>query len=154
MSIIKNLSKIKALIKTTKGKNKKVILAEGCFDVLHVGHIRYLQSAKKQGGVLFVAVNSDKVVKMLKGRGRPVFPVNERMEMINSVEGVDYVFEYGSSSSNKLLNDINPDVYAKGTDYTKKGLMKSEGITGFDGKIVIVGDKKTHASSEITSKIK
>lgn len=154
MSIIRNLSKVKLLIKKIRGKKKKIILAEGCFDVIHVGHIRYLQSAKKQRGMLFVAVNSDRTVKILKGKGRPLFPVKERLEIINSVEGVDCVFEYDSISSNKLLADIRPDVYAKGTDYTKKSLIKSEGITGFAGKIVIVGDKKTHASSGIVKVIK
>lgn len=154
MGIIKNLSQVKSLARKLGRKKKKIILAEGCFDVIHVGHIRYLQSAKKQGGVLFVAVNSDRTVKMLKGSGRPVFPVKERTEIINSVEGVDYVFEYDSISSNKLLAALRPDIYAKGTDYTKKRLIKSEGIAGFSGKIAIVGDRKTHASSGMVRKNK
>lgn len=160
MMIIKNLKKVKDLIKKNKNSGRKNVLAEGCFDILHIGHISYLKEAKKQGDVLFVAVNSDRTVRILKGKERPVFPLKERLEIVASLEFVDYAFMYDSTSTNKLLKEIKPDIYAKGTDYTKKKLLEKEGINKFNGKIVIVGDKKiagdkkTHASSKIFERIK
>ena len=120
MAIISSFKKVKLLIKKIKRTGKKIVLAEGCFDILHVGHVRYLKGAKKCGDVLFVAVNSDRNVRELKGSGRPLLPLKDRLEIIGSLECVDYAFIYNSTSTDKLLKDINPDMYAKGTDYTAK----------------------------------
>lgn len=150
---LKSLKTIKKLVKKLKKERKKTVLAEGCFDILHVGHIGYLRKAKKQGDFLFVAVNSDRTVRILKGKGRPVIPEKARAEIISSLEFVDYVFIFDSVSSRELIDTVKPGVYAKGTDYTASRLIDKEKLRSFKGKIAIVGDRTVHKSSEIIKKM-
>jgi D-glycero-beta-D-manno-heptose 1-phosphate adenylyltransferase len=130
-----------------------VVLAEGCFDILHVGHIRYLEDAKRHGDILAVAVNSDRTVAELKGPGRPMVPEDERAEVIAALRCVDHVFIFDSTSSKELLETVRPDIYAKGTDYNPADLVEREGLHSFKGKIVVTGDRKTHESTAMAKKI-
>ncbi|HWR16913.1 MAG TPA: adenylyltransferase/cytidyltransferase family protein [Terriglobales bacterium] len=131
----------------------QVIMANGCFDVLHVGHIRYLQAAKALGGKLIVAVNADDSVRQLKGDGRPVMPESERAEILAALEPVDAVVIFPELDVRALLNDIRPDVQAKGTDYTADSVPERDVVTSYGGRVAIVGDPKDHSATEIIQQI-
>lgn len=128
---------------------EQVILANGCFDLLHVGHVRYLQAAKQLGGKLVVAVNSDASVRRLKGEGRPIMPDHERAEIVAALEPVDAVVIFPEPDVRALLNEIQPDVQAKGTDYTTESVPERDVVTSFGGRVAIVGDPKDHSATEI-----
>ena len=132
----------------------KMVLANGCFDVLHVGHIRYLQDAKKQADVLVVGVNGDDSVRELKGEGRPVMPADERAEIIAAIDGVDYVTIFNERSPARLLGALQPDVHCKGTDYTADSVPERDVVQAYGGRIAIVGDPKEHSTSELLEKLK
>ena len=131
-----------------KGRDQ-VILANGCFDLLHVGHVRYLQAAKQLGGKLIVAVNSDASVRALKGDGRPIMPEHERAEILAALEPVDAVVIFPEPDVRALLNEIQPDVQAKGTDYTAESVPERDVVISYGGRVAIVGDPKDHSATEI-----
>jgi rfaE bifunctional protein nucleotidyltransferase chain/domain len=131
----------------------RIVLANGCFDVLHVGHVRYLQAAKALGGLLVVAVNSDDQVQRLKGAGRPVTSENERAEIVASLECVDLVTIFREPTVEALLLAIRPDVHAKGTDYTEDTVPEREVVRSYGGRVAIVGDQKEHSTSEIIGRL-
>src|SRR4051812_40845242 len=131
----------------------QVVMANGCFDVLHVGHVRYLQAAKALGGRLVVALNADDSVKKLKGAGRPVMPEGERAEILASLEPVDAVVIFSELDVRSLLNDVRPDVQAKGTDYTKDSVPERDVVTAYGGRVEIVGDPKDHSATELIQRI-
>jgi len=133
---------------------KKVVFANGCFDVLHVGHIRYLQGAKEAADVLVVGVNGDDSVRQLKGEGRPVMPAQERAELIASIRGVDYVTIFDERSPARLLGVLKPDFQAKGTDYTADSVPEGEVVKSYGGKVIIAGDPKDHSTSAILEKMR
>jgi rfaE bifunctional protein nucleotidyltransferase chain/domain len=126
-----------------------ITLANGCFDLLHVGHIRYLHAAKQLGGRLVVAVNSDDSVRGLKGPGRPIMPAEERAEILAALSDVDAVVIFDEADVRKLIREIRPDVHAKGTDYTPETVPERDVVTSYGGRVVIVGDPKDHSASEI-----
>jgi D-glycero-beta-D-manno-heptose 1-phosphate adenylyltransferase len=126
-----------------------VTLANGCFDLLHVGHVRYLHAAKKLGGRLIVAVNSDESVKALKGEGRPLMPAGERAEILAALADVDAVVVFPEHDVRALIRDIRPDVQAKGTDYTADSVPERDAVHECGGRVMIVGDPKDHSASEI-----
>lgn len=128
---------------------RAIILANGCFDVLHVGHIRYLQEAKAIGGYLIVGINSDRQVREIKGQGRPIIPEAERAEIIAALAGVDAVTIFDEPTVEQLIEAIRPDYHAKGTDYTTETVPERETVRKFGGEVVIVGDPKDHSSSEL-----
>jgi rfaE bifunctional protein nucleotidyltransferase chain/domain len=132
---------------------EQVVMANGCFDVLHVGHIRYLQAAKALGGKLVVAVNADDSVRKLKGDGRPVMPEDERAEILAALEPVDAVVIFPELDVRALLNDVRPDVQAKGTDYTKDSVPERDVVTAYGGRVEIVGDPKDHSATAIIQQI-
>ncbi len=132
-----------------KAKGRTVILTNGCFDVLHAGHIRYLEGARALGDVLVVAINSDKQVSALKGEGRPVLPEGDRAELIASLEAVDLVTIFDEPTVTELLLALKPDVHAKGTDYTVETVPERDVIRSFGGRVAIVGDPKDHSTSEL-----
>jgi rfaE bifunctional protein nucleotidyltransferase chain/domain len=132
---------------------EQVVMANGCFDVLHVGHVRYLQAAKALGGRLIVAVNADTSVKKLKGAGRPVMPEHERAEILAALEPVDAVVIFPEFDVRALLNDVRPDVQAKGTDYTKESVPERDTVTAYGGRVEIVGDPKDHSATGIIEQI-
>ncbi len=129
-----------------------ITLTNGCFDVLHVGHIRYLRAAKALGGHVVVAVNSDDSVRRLKGEGRPVMPAAERVEILAELEPVDAVVIFDEPDVRALIRELRPDVHAKGTDYTVESVPERDEVIACGGRVEIVGDPKDHSASEIIKK--
>ena len=126
---------------------ERVILTNGCFDVLHVGHIRYLEGAKALGGRLVVAVNADATVRQLKGKGRPHFPAAERAEILAALAAVDAVVIFSEPDVRALVRELRPDIHAKGTDYTARTVPERDVVRECGGEVRIVGDRKRHSSS-------
>src|SRR5690348_11368654 len=128
---------------------ERVILANGCFDLLHVGHVRYLEAAKALGGRLVVAINSDASTRRLKGEGRPATPQNERAEIVAAVGAVDAVVVFDEPSVDGLIRELRPDFQAKGTDYSADTVPEAPTVRACGGEVVIVGDPKDHSASEL-----
>ncbi len=137
-----------------RAAGKTIAFANGCFDVLHVGHIRYLQDAARVADVLVVGVNGDSSVRELKGEGRPVMPESERAEIISAIRGVAYVTIFDEKSPASLLQTLKPDFQCKGTDYTADSVPEAEIVRAYGGKVVIVGDPKDHSTTELLSKMR
>ncbi|MGA7080977.1 MAG: adenylyltransferase/cytidyltransferase family protein [Terriglobales bacterium] len=129
----------------------RITLANGCFDVLHVGHVRYLHAARELGGKLIVAVNADASVRALKGEGRPVMPAEERAEILASLADVDAVVIFPEADVRAIIREIHPDFHAKGTDYTVESVPERDEVEACGGRVVIVGDPKNHSATEIIS---
>jgi D-glycero-beta-D-manno-heptose 1-phosphate adenylyltransferase len=140
-------------IERLKAEGSVVVFANGCFDLVHVGHIRYLRGAKAEGDVLLVALNDDASVRGNKGPGRPVVPEMERVEVLSALEMVDLVTLFGDSTADSLLLLLEPDVHAKGTDYTVETVPERETVLGYGGRIAIVGDPKDHSSTALSKEI-
>ncbi len=128
---------------------QRVVLANGNFDLLHVGHVRYLRGAKELGGKLVVAINSDESVRALKGEGRPVMPAAERAEIVAALADVDAVIIFPELDVRALIREIRPDFQAKGTDYTVDSVPERDAVAEYGGIVAIVGDAKDHSTSEI-----
>jgi len=140
---------IAKLAEAERACHRKVIFANGCFDMLHVGHIRYLQGAKELGDILVVGINSDESVRKLKGNGRPLMPEDERAEIVAALECVDFVTVFADLTVNNLLLAIKPDVHAKGTDYTEDTVPERATVASYGGRVAIVGDPKDHSTTEL-----
>ena len=141
-----------ALLERTRAWRRSgdaIILANGCFDLLHVGHIRYLHAAKELGGRLVVAVNSDESVRTLKGEGRPLIPAEERAELLAALADVDAVVIFSEPDVRALIHEIHPDVQAKGTDYTAESVPERDAVRQYGGRVEIVGDPKDHSATEM-----
>jgi len=137
-----------------RAAGRNVVFANGCFDVLHVGHIRYLQGAAGEGDVLVVGVNGDDSVRALKGEGRPVMNARERAEIIAAIRGVSYVTIFEEASPARLIGEIRPEVQAKGTDYTPESVPEGDVVRSYGGRVAIVGDPKDHSTSAILEKLR
>ena len=137
-----------------KKKGLTVVFANGCFDVLHVGHVRYLEGAKALGDVLVVAINSDLQVVALKGKGQPIVPERERAEVVASLAVVDRVTIFDEPTVETLLMEIKPDIHAKGTDYTEDTVPERAVVRSYGGRVAIVGDPKNHSTSEILDRFR
>jgi rfaE bifunctional protein nucleotidyltransferase chain/domain len=137
-----------------RGGGEPVILTNGCFDLLHVGHVRYLRGAKALGGKLVVAINSDESVRKLKGEGRPAMPQNERAEILASLADVDAVVVFDEPDVRALIREIRPDVQAKGTDYTRENVPERDEVLGYGGRVEIVGDAKDHSTTDLLKQLK
>jgi len=148
-SKIKNLAELRLLLAEAKAQKRRVVFGNGCFDLIHVGHIRYLEGAKALGDLLVVGINSDASVRALKGQGRPLQPQNERAEMIASLECVDYLIIFDSSTVAELLLALRPDTHAKGTDYTSESVPERDTVRSYGGHVAIVGDPKDHSSRDL-----
>ena len=133
---------------------KRIAFANGVFDVLHVGHVRYLQGAAAVADVLVVAVNGDESVRALKGEGRPVMNERERAELISAIRGVSYVTIFHEDSPSRLLEALRPDFQCKGTDYTPDSVPERDVVRSYGGKVVIVGDPKDHSTTAILEKFR
>ena len=140
-------------INAERENGSRVVLANGCFDVLHVGHIRYLTGARELGDVLVVGVNSDEQVARLKGPGRPILPENERAELVAALEPVTYVTVFNEPTVAELLLALKPDVHAKGTDYTEDSVPERDVVRSYGGRVAIVGDPKDHSTSAILARL-
>jgi rfaE bifunctional protein nucleotidyltransferase chain/domain len=128
---------------------QRIILANGNFDLLHVGHVRYLRGAKALGGKLVVAVNSDESVRTLKGEARPIMPEQERAEIVSALADVDAVIVFPELDVRSIIREIRPDIHAKGTDYTPDTVPERDVVADCGGRVAIVGDSKDHSTSEI-----
>jgi rfaE bifunctional protein nucleotidyltransferase chain/domain len=132
---------------------RSVAFANGCFDILHVGHTRYLESAAREGDVLVVAINDDASVRILKGEGRPILPAADRAELVAALRCVDYVVIFPETTVAALLTLLKPDVHCKGTDYTFESVPERDIVRGYGGRTAIVGDPKDHSTRELLSRI-
>lgn len=133
---------------------RRIVFANGAFDLLHAGHVRYLEAARGEGDWLLVAVNSDASVARAKGAGRPVVPGSERAEIVAALGCVDAVVVFEEDSPATLLEEIRPDVHAKGTDYTSTSVPERDVVARYGGRTVIVGDPKDHATTDLIDRIR
>jgi len=152
--IIRELAELKRIIDEEKERGRKVVFGNGCFDLLHVGHVRYLKGAKALGDVLIVAVNDDSSVTGLGKRKQVVTPAKERAEIIAAIEGVDYVILFSEPNVESLLRILQPHIHAKGTDYTEESVPEGEIVRAYGGRVAIVGDPKDHSTRDLIKNIK
>jgi rfaE bifunctional protein nucleotidyltransferase chain/domain len=152
LSRIVKRSDLITIVETERRSGKRIVLANGCFDVLHVGHVRYLEAARALGDLLIVGVNSDEQARRLKGEGRPLLPQDQRAEIISAIEAVDLVTIFSEPTVEELLLALKPEIHAKGTDYTEDSVPERDVVRSFGGRVAIVGDPKNHSSSEIIEK--
>ena len=151
--VITDRKSLAAILAGLRASGKLVVLTNGVFDLLHVGHTRCLEDAKSRGDILVVAVNTDKSAEALKGKGHPVVPEEERMEVLAALSFVDYVTCFEEASADALLQQLQPNLYAKGSDYTLKTLPEKDTLKALDVKAVFVGDKKSHSTTKMIQKI-
>jgi len=142
-----------ARVADARGAGQTIAFANGCFDLLHVGHVRYLDAAAQEGDVLIVAINDDASVRALKGEGRPILSAADRAELIAALRSVDYVVIFPESTVGPLLEAIRPDVHCKGTDYTLDSVPERDVVRGYGGRIAIVGDPKDHSTRDLLARI-
>lgn len=152
--VIEDRAELARLLAEHKARGQRVVMANGGFDLLHVGHIRYLRGAAAEGDVMVVALNSDRSVQQNKGPGRPLMPLAERMEILSAIEGVTYVTSFDEPTCDGLLEALRPDVHAKGTDYTPENLPERATLKRLGIRLAIVGDPKDHASTTLMKKMR
>jgi rfaE bifunctional protein nucleotidyltransferase chain/domain len=140
-------------VKSWRDQGETVILANGGFDLLHVGHVRYLRGAKALGGKLVVAVNSDASLRELKGPGRPLMPAAERAEILAALEDVDAIVIFDERDVRAVIRQIHPDIHAKGTDYTRESVPERDEVLAYGGRVEIVGDPKDHSTSGFLAQV-
>jgi rfaE bifunctional protein nucleotidyltransferase chain/domain len=140
-------------VEAWRAQGEKITLANGCFDLLHVGHIRYLRAAKQLGGRLVLAINSDESVRALKGSGRPLMPAEERAEILAALSDVDAIVIFTEPDVAAVIRAIRPDVHAKGTDYTAQNVPERDVVSECGGRVAIVGDPKDHSATEIIRRL-
>ena len=149
VSKIVSRQKLRELLADAKRRGQRIVLANGCFDTLHVGHVRYLEGAKEQGDLLVVGVNADSSVRSLKGPGRPILDENARTLLVAALRAVDYVLIFPEPNVEALLEELRPDVHAKGTDYTADSVPERAVATRLGIRVAIVGDPKDHSTTEL-----
>jgi rfaE bifunctional protein nucleotidyltransferase chain/domain len=151
---IVSLAEAERLLAEARRRGRQIVMANGCFDFVHVGHIRYLQGSKSEGDLLLVAVNSDSSVRALKGKGRPILPEAERAEIVAAIGCVDLVVVFDDLTVDSLLIQLRPDVHAKGTDYTEATVPERETVLSYGGRVAIVGDPKDRSSKDYIARLK
>jgi len=147
------LEQATALAARLRAESKRIVLANGCFDLLHVGHVRYLTAARSLGDVLFVGMNGDAAVRRLKGPGRPLVPLAERIELVGALRAVDHIVVFDEDTADRLVAAIRPHVHAKGTDYTATTVPEAASVRAVGGQVAIVGDAKGHATRDLIAVI-
>ena len=152
-SRILDRNRVIARVAIARKNGARIVLANGCFDLLHVGHVRYFEGARALGDLLIVGVNSDEQVRALKGEGRPFMSERERAEIVASVRAVDIVTIFPEPTVEQLIRAIRPDVHAKGTDYTEETVPERDVVRSYGGRVAIVGDPKDHATSEMIRRV-
>jgi len=145
--------KLKHQVQTWRSNGDKITLANGCFDLLHVGHIRYLHAAKELGGRLIVGINADESVRKLKGQDRPLMPASERAEILAALSDVDAVVIFDEPDVRALVRELRPDIHAKGTDYTAQSVPERDTVIECGGRVEIVGDPKDHSATELIRRL-
>jgi rfaE bifunctional protein nucleotidyltransferase chain/domain len=153
-SKIVSLEKLRAILLTSRQANKKIVLSNGCFDTLHVGHIRYLQAAREEGDVLVVAVNADSSVGSLKGANRPILDEQARAQLVAAIDAVDFVVVFSEPNVERLLEELRPHVHAKGTDYTSETVPERDTAARLGIRVAIVGDPKNHSTHALLDSIR
>jgi rfaE bifunctional protein nucleotidyltransferase chain/domain len=154
MGIIVSESELMAAVARERAAGRSLSLANGCFDLLHVGHVRYLQGAAAEADRLIVAVNGDASVGALKGPGRPILPAADRAELVAALRGVHYVVVFDDPTVERLLLLVKPDVHCKGTDYTVDSVPERAAVQSYGGRTAIVGDSKDHATRDVLARIR
>jgi len=152
--VVADYRAVAALLEAERRRGRTVALTNGCFDVLHVGHVRLLEEARGLGDVLVVALNSDASARAIKGPGRPCVPLAERMEIVAAIAGVDFVTSFDEPTAAALLETLRPDVHVKGTDWTPETVPERDAVAAYGGRTAIAGDPKTHASSDLIAKLR
>jgi D-glycero-beta-D-manno-heptose 1-phosphate adenylyltransferase len=142
------------LLEEARARGATIALTNGCFDVLHVGHLRLLREARSLADLLVVALNDDASARANKGAGRPLVPLAERMELLAALEGVDYVTSFGEPTAAALLERLRPEIHVKGTDWTPETVPERDVVLGYGGRVVIAGDPKTHSSSDLIRRLR
>lgn len=137
-----------------RAAGRTIAFANGCFDLLHVGHVRYLQAAAGEADRLIVAINDDESVRRLKGPGQPILAATDRAELVAALRGVDYVVTFGDATVERLLRTFTPDVHCKGTDYTVDTVPEREVVRAYGGRTAIVGDPKNHNTRDLLARIR
>jgi rfaE bifunctional protein nucleotidyltransferase chain/domain len=153
MAALVSLEEAERLASAWRRAGKRIVLANGCFDLLHVGHVRYLRAARALGDALVVGLNSDTSVTRLKGAGRPVMPAAERAEIVGALVGVDAVVVFEEDTADTLIARLRPDVHAKGTDYTSDSVPEGDAVRAAGGRLAIAGDPKDHSSKDLIATI-
>jgi rfaE bifunctional protein nucleotidyltransferase chain/domain len=143
-----------ALVARDRQEGRSVAFANGCFDLLHVGHVRYLEGARREADRLIVAVNDDKSVRTLKGEGQPVIPADARAELVAALRAADYVVIFPDANVERLLRLVRPDVHCKGTDYTVDTVPEREVVRAYGGRVAVVGDPKDHSTAALLHRLK
>jgi rfaE bifunctional protein nucleotidyltransferase chain/domain len=151
--IVPDRKSLAAILTGLRASGKSIVLTNGVFDLMHVGHTRCLEDAKSRGDLLVVAINSDKSAEELKGKGHPVVDADERAEVLAALSFVDYVTVFEEPTADSLLEQLRPNLYAKGADYTLKTLPEKDTLKALDIKAVFVGDKKSHSTTKMIQKI-
>lgn len=152
--IVKSLRNLRAIVDGLKSQGKSIVLTTGCFDLLHVGHVRCLEDAKSRGDFLVVAIYDDKMAGKIKGKSYPVHEAPERMEMLASLESVDYVCTIADEDGTQLLEMLEPTIYAKGTNFTERALTERPALKAVGSRYLGCGDKKSHSSSKIVARVR
>lgn len=150
---ILSLEEVVSRVAEERGRGSQIVLANGCFDLIHVGHVRYLAGAKELGDFLVVGINSDEQVRNLKGSGRPFITDSERSEIVASLRFVDAVTVFDEPTVERLIEAIRPDFHAKGTDYTTDTVPEREIVWKYGGQVAIVGDPKDHSSTDLIHRV-
>jgi rfaE bifunctional protein nucleotidyltransferase chain/domain len=140
-------------VREERAAGRTIAFANGCFDLLHVGHIRYLESAAREADVLIVAINDDESVRTLKGKGRPILSAADRAELVAALRCVDYVVIFSEPTVGPLLMSLTPEVHCKGTDYTLDSVPERDIVRAYGGRIAIVGDPKDHSTRDLLARI-
>jgi len=140
-------------VRSDRAAGRTIAFANGCFDLLHVGHVRYLQGAAAEADRLVVAVNDDRSVLALKGPGRPILPASDRAELVAALRGVSYVVVFSDRTVERLLNVLKPDVHCKGTDYTVESVPERASVQAYGGRTAIVGDAKSHSTRDLVARL-
>ncbi len=151
---IKSLLELKRIVDKLKKKGKKVVFTNGCFDILHPGHIYYLKEAKKRGDIFILGLNSDSSVRKLKGSGRPLIPERERAEILSNFEFIDYIFIFHEETPERAIREISPDILVKGGDYRKKEVVGRKFVEEKGGKVIIIPFLKGYSTTKLIEKIK
>lgn len=154
MEKIVNRDQLAQRVKAWRASGERIILTNGCFDLLHVGHVRYLRAAKQLGGKLIVALNSDASAHALKGTGRPLVPATERAELLAALADVDAVYIFNEPDVRAVIDLVRPDIHAKGTDYTEESVPERDAVLACGGRVAIVGDPKDHSATGLLRKIR
>src|SRR3990170_916896 len=153
MARIVTRDELKELVESDRAAGRTVALANGCFDLVHVGHIRYLEAAAAEADRLVVAINDDRSVARIKGEGRPVMPEADRAELVGGLRAVDYVVLFSEPTVTELLEALRPDVHCKGTDYTEDTVPEREVVRAYGGRVAIVGDPKDHSTRDVIAQM-